>query len=521
MNNILLYKGLTILFASGFGFLLLLTTLRFISNIKTVSINKQWGNDEKNEDLENNVTDKDYEDYVCKICDWVYDENIGDPDGGISPGTKFEDIPDSWLCPVCGAGKEQFKLIVRKSGISYLAHLERSSDEIETEMRTIYEKAVTGKSPISSMRTPKQNNLLNNIQILPAQLANKPYDKEEVNFQTTIGKTADKPLTINLPFYVSHMSFGSLSKEAKTALAKGAAQVKTLNCSGEGGMLPEERDAAYKYIFQYSTGRFGVSEETMAQADAIEIKIGQAAKAGLGGHLLADKVTEEIAKIRGVTPYESIISPANHHDLNSLEDWKQRVIELKRFGVPVGLKIAASHIEDDLKIAIAIKPDFITIDSRGGATGAAPTHVKDNVCISVPYSIYRAKKFLLANGGEDISLLITGGFRTSADIVKALALGADAVGLSTAAMIGIGCQQYRVCHKGTCPVGIATQDEKLRAVFDIDKSAAMLVNLFTVYQQEIADFVRICGKKSVAELDVSDLVTTDINISQYTDIKHA
>ena len=201
MNNILLYKGLTILFASGFGFLLLLTTLRFISNIKTVSINKQWGNDEKNENLENNITDKDYEDYVCKICDWVYDENTGDPDGGISLGTKFEDIPDSWLCPVCGAGKEQFKLIVRKSGISYLAHLERSSDEIETEMRTIYEKAVTGKSPISSMRTPKQNNLLNNIQILPAQLANKPYDKEEVNFQTTIGKTADEPLTINLPFY--------------------------------------------------------------------------------------------------------------------------------------------------------------------------------------------------------------------------------------------------------------------------------------------------------------------------------
>ena len=124
------------------------------------------------------------------------------------------------------------------------------------------------------------------------------------------------------------------------------------------------------------------------------------------------------------------------------------------------------------------------------------------------------------NGGEKMSLLITGGFRTSADIVKALALGADAIGLSTVAMIGIGCQQYRVCHKGTCPVGIATQDEKRRAVFDIDKSAAMLASLFRVYREEIADFVRICGKKSVNELDVSDLVTTDINISQHTNIKH-
>jgi len=127
---------------------------------------------------------------------------------------------------------------------------------------------------------------------------------------------------------------------------------------------------------------------------------------------------------------------------------------------------------------------------------------------------------LRENGGEKMSLLITGGFRTSADIVKALALGADAIGLSTVAMIGIGCQQYRVCHKGTCPVGIATQDEKRRAVFDIDKSAAMLASLFRVYREEIADFVRICGKKSVNELDVSDLVTTDINISQHTNIKH-
>ncbi|MDM8568392.1 glutamate synthase-related protein, partial [Thiotrichales bacterium HSG1] len=171
--------------------------------------------------------------------------------------------------------------------------------------------------------------------------------------------------------------------------------------------------------------------------------------------------------------------------------------------------------------ALQLKPDFITLDSRGGATGAAPTHIKDNICIPTPYSIYRAHKFLQENGGEDISLLVTGGFRSSADIVKALALGADAIGISTIAMIGIGCQQYRVCHKGTCPVGIATQDEKLRAVFDIDKSALMLTNLFKVYQEEIADFIRICGKKSISELDVSDLVTTDINISQYTAIKHA
>jgi glutamate synthase domain-containing protein 2 len=539
MSEILLYKGLSILFAAGFSFLLLLLILRVVcGNRRTDSVNQQWETDLNVEkEVEKESVEKAPEPiekevaegqavYVCNVCDWVYDENKGDVDGGIEPGTRFEDIPDSWICPICGVSKEQFKKVIRKQepGLSYLAHLERPSDELETDMRVIYEKAVTGKSPISAMRTAKQANLLNNVQILPAQLAKKPYDKSEVevNFQTTIGKTANKPLTINLPFYVSSMSFGSLSKEAKTALAKGAAEVKTLNCSGEGGMLPSERAAAYKYIFQYSTGRFGAIPEVMAQADAIEVKIGQAAKAGLGGHLLADKVTEEIAKIRGVTPHQTIISPANHQDIHSIEDWQRRFAELREQtdGVPIGLKIAASHIEDDLKVALAIKPDFITIDNRGGATGAAPTHIKDNICIPAPYSIYRARKFLRENGAEEMSLLITGGFRTSADIVKALALGADAIGLSTVAMIGIGCQQYRVCHKGTCPIGIATQDEKLRAVFDIDKSAAMLANLFRVYREEIADFVRICGKKSVSELDVSDLVTTDINISQHTNIKH-
>ncbi len=167
--------------------------------------------------------------YVCEVCEWVYDENKGDPDGDIQAGTRFADIPDSWVCPVCGVGKEQFKQVIRKLELGYLANLERPSDAVETEMRVIYEKAVTGKSPISAMRTAKQANLLNNIQILPAQLAKKPYDKNEVtvDFRTTIGPTADKPLTINLPFYVSSMSFGSLSKDAKIALATAAAAVKT------------------------------------------------------------------------------------------------------------------------------------------------------------------------------------------------------------------------------------------------------------------------------------------------------
>jgi glutamate synthase domain-containing protein 2 len=319
------------------------------------------------------------------------------------------------------------------------------------------------------------------------------------------------------------MSFGSLSREAKISLAKGAASVKTAIFGGEGGMLPEEKTNAYKYVFEYSTGRFGATEETMRQANGITIKIGQAAKAGMGGHLMGSKVTEEIARVRCVTQGQDCISPASHRDINSKDDLKERITWLKEItdGVPVGIKIAASHIEEDLEVAVYCQPDFITIDCRGGSTGAAPNHIKDNVCIPAPYAIDRAKKYFRKNKVEGISLIVTGGFRTSADIAKALALGADAVGVSTMPMIGIGCQQYRVCHKGTCPVGIATQDPKLRARFNIEKSTQMLTNLFQVYNHELEDFARILGKDDIHELDVDDLITLSREISEYTNIRHA
>ena len=173
-------------------------------------------------------------------------------------------------------------------------------------------------------------------------------------------------------------------------------------------------------------------------------------------------------------------------------------------------------------MALFIGPDFITMDCRGGATGAAPTHVKDNVCIPAPYAIPRARKFLDNHPkGKGVTLMVTGGFRTSADIAKAMALGADAVGTSTMPMIGIGCQQYRVCHKGTCPVGIATQNPKLRERFDIEKSTAMLTNLFTVYQNELSDFVRILGKERMADVNMDDPVTLSGDLTQYAGIKHA
>lgn len=470
--------------------------------------------------------------YVCDICDWVYDEKHGDPDGGIAPGTPWEEIPDDWVCPVCGAGKDDFSRVISKPPESassedfYLAKWERKNDDREPEFRSILNKALSGEEEISSMRSPKWLNLLEQVVFLPGQLARRPLDHREVkpNLKVVIGPKASKPLAIDLPFYVSDMSFGGLSKEAKIALAKGAANSGTAIFGGEGGLLEEEYQAAKAYVFEYSTGRYGATEENMKKSHAIQIKMGQAAKAGLGGHLLASKVNADIAAARGIEPGRDCISPANHPDIIDQADFIKKVAWLKKVGdgIPVGVKIATGWVERDIEIALAAEVDFITLDARGGSTGAAPDHIKDNVCIPLPYALARARQFLLQAGKDkEVSLLVAGGVRTSGDIAKCLALGATAVGLATTSMMGIGCQQYRVCHKGTCPVGIATQNPDLRSRFNIEKSSKMLTNLFRVYAEELADFPRMCGKTDISELGLEDLASLTLDVAAGTGVSFA
>lgn len=473
--------------------------------------------------------------YVCGICDWTYDAALGDSDGGIDPGTPWENIADGWVCPVCGAEKEDFSRVLghspepESSSVSegfYLSSWEKKSDEREPEFRSILNKALSGEEELSSMRSPKWRNLMESIVFLPGQLARRPLDHREVspNLGVVIGPKAAKPLSIDLPFYVSDMSFGALSKEAKIALARGAARCGTAIFGGEGGLLEAEYQAAHAYVFEYSTGRFGATEENLKKSHAIQIKMGQAAKAGVGGHLLAAKVNEDIVAARGVPPGTDLISPANHPDIHGPADFARKVAWLREVGegVPVGVKIATGWIEADLDVALAAGVDFITLDARGGSTGAAPDHIKDNVCLPLPYALARARNFLHKVGKkEEVSLLVAGGVRTSGDIAKCLGLGANAVGLATTAMMGIGCQQYRVCHKGTCPVGIATQDPELRLRFNVEKSATMLANLFTVYAKELADFPRMCGKRDIAALGLEDLAALTMDVATGTGLNFA
>ena len=355
----------------------------------------------------------------------------------------------------------------------------------------------------------------------PAQLDRLPTQGDEpVDTSVVLGARAARPLRLDIPVFVSHMSYGALSAEAKEALARGASAAGTAIASGEGGAHPRERDNADRYIFEMASGYFGWNEDNIRAADAIEIKIGQGAKPGLGGTLLGAKVTPEIAEVRGVEPGTDVHSPAHFRDINSPADLARRIDEIRSItgGAPIGVKFAAGDVEADLAVAVEAGADWITVDGLGGGTGAAPVHVKDNVGIPSMFALIRARRWLEDHGVRDVQLIATGGFRTADEMAKALALGADAVALATASLMAIGCQQYRACHRGTCPVGIATQDQTLRDRLDVTTSAARLDAFLRSTAAMIVDYARVCGHTAVGQLSRADLVTLDRGIADRTDI---
>ncbi|HBF5909412.1 TPA: alpha-hydroxy-acid oxidizing protein [Clostridioides difficile] len=476
--------------------------------------------------------------YKCSVCGYIYDESKNDK--------TWDELSEDWECPVCTKGRSYFgkistvyyeedekvaedivedesKLNTEKEGdLNYLSTYLRRDDEVEKHMDIIHEMAVTGKSIIEPMRTKLPVISWDDILIMGAQLNPLPLNEhDEVNTTTIIGKKAKKPMIIENPVYISHMSFGALSKELKITLAKGAAQNKTAMCSGEGGILPEEKEASYKYIFEYVPNKYSVTEENLKNSDAIEIKIGQGTKPGMGGHLPGEKVTEEIAKVRNKPVGQDVISPSCFEEIQSKEDLKKLVDELREVseGRPIGVKISAGHIEKDMEFIAYAKPDFVTIDGRGGATGASPKLLKDATSIPTIFALYRARKYIDTHG-LDMDLVITGGLRISTDFAKAIAMGADAVAIASSALMAAACQQYRICGSGKCPVGVATQDEELRKRLHIENSANRVANFLNVSLEELKTFARISGHKDIHDLSVDDLYTVNSEISNYTNIQH-
>ena len=361
------------------------------------------------------------------------------------------------------------------------------------------------------------------IQFLPAQLSRRPLlDEEAVATEVVIGSSAKKPLILDKPFFVSDMSFGSLSKEAKISLAKGAELSGTGICSGEGGMLPEEQASNSKYFYELASAQFGFSWDKLDKVQAFHFKGGQGAKTGTGGHLPGSKVTAEIAKVRGLTKGETAISPAAFPDMKTIGDFKQFADKVKDVtgGIPVGFKIAASRIEDDIDFALAVGVDYIILDGRGGGTGSAPTILRDNINVPTIPALARARQHL-DKVGSTIELVITGGLRLPEDIAKAMMMGADAVAMSNGPLQAIGCIGMRACGTNNCPVGIATQKDHLRARLEIDKSAKRLFNYFTAMNDLVKVVARSCGHSHVNQFNKNDLSTFDRDMHHLTGIPYA
>jgi len=446
------------------------------------------------------------------------------------------DLPDGWTCPVCGSGKDAFRAnapvmaaaatrseTASSLGEEYLSEWRRPADDLEKHMADIHALAITGSPIIEPMRTTMPTFSWDEILLRGAQLAKLPLNKSQpVNTRTVIGPSAATPLILDAPIFVTHMSFGALSREAKLALAKGSAEARTAMCSGEGGILPESLDAAHKYIFEYVPNKYSVTDGYLARVDAVEIKIGQSAKPGMGGHLPGHKVTREIAEIRGFHEGQDIISPSHFPDIRTPEDLKETISRLREQtrGKPIGVKLAAGKLTDDIRIAMGAGADFITIDGRAGGTGAAPKVIKGATSVPSVFALARAREILDAEGADSVSLIITGGLRISSDFAKALALGADAIAIGTAAMMAVGCQQYRICHTGKCPVGITTQDPALRSRLNVELSATRVANFFKASIEELKEFARLTGNDDVHKLSLRDLCTTNSEISNHIGIEH-
>jgi glutamate synthase domain-containing protein 2 len=294
-------------------------------------------------------------------------------------------------------------------------------------------------------------------------------------------------------------------------------------CSGEGGMLPEEQANNSRYFYELASGKFGFSWDKVKKAQAFHFKGGQGAKTGTGGHLPGHKVTKEIAEVRGLKEGENAISPAAFPDLKTADDFKRVAEEVreKTGGIPIGFKIASSHIEADIDFALAVGVDYIILDGRGGGTGSAPTILRNNINVPTIPALARARKHLDKVGATDVTLIITGGLRVAEDFAKAMMLGADAIAVANSALQAIGCLGMRACSSNNCPVGIATQKESLRQRIIIDQSAKQLNNFFGASTDLMKVVARSCGHDHVSKFNFNDLSTLNYDMHRFTGIPFA
>ncbi len=378
--------------------------------------------------------------------------------------------------------------------------------------------------PAAAMGVPRDSlPKWDDLQFVVGQLHKLPLlDDEDVATDLVIGPNAERPLRLDIPLFVSDMSFGALSEEAKVALSGGAELAGTGICSGEGGMLPEEQAANSRYFYELASARFGFSWDKVGKAQAFHFKGGQGAKTGTGGHLPGAKVKGKIAEVRDLEEGEPAISPARFPDWTELSQYRDFAAEVRERtgGIPVGFKLSAQHIEKDIDAALEVGVDYIILDGRGGGTGAAPLIFRDHISVPTIPALARARRHLDRCDAEGVTLIITGGLRHPADFAKALALGADGVAVSNAALQAIGCLGMRACHTNNCPVGIATQKPGLRARLPVDVAAERLARFFGAAVELMTVVARAAGHRHLGEFSKEDLTTFKQDMAQLTGVAY-
>jgi glutamate synthase domain-containing protein 2 len=409
----------------------------------------------------------------------------------------------------------------------------------------IHHKAQTGEYLLRGFGTQGPTPNFDMITVVPSQIASEaPRDKyrEECDMEVLIGEdTCDKPMRLKLPFVWPAMSFGALSKEAKLALAIGAAMTGTAANTGEGGVLPEEMWYSRGYtneaftqkewepgghlIVQWSTGRWGVSVDYVNSGDGVEVKIGQGAKPGMGGHLLGSKVTEDVARVRGIPVGSDALSPCRYYDVKTLDDMKHMVDFLRdvtNYQYPIFFKLGPSRPYADVAACIEAGADAISIDGLVGGTGCSPDLVTQGVGIPTIACIPPAVQALKDYGvHRKVKLIALGGIRNGLDSFKALAMGADAVGFGSAAEVALGCRVCYACHKGNCPYGITSHKPELRARLDPVEGGQRLANFLHATAEEIKILTMLSGHNGIAELSPEDLRAMDLNTAALTGLKLA
>lgn len=392
-------------------------------------------------------------------------------------------------------------------------------------MLEIQRKSSTGSYKVRGCGATRIVPTFDDLSILPAQVSRPPIDsyREPCKTEVVLGdRFAENPLKIDTPIMIGAMSFGAISKEAKISFARGATLAGTASNTGEGGMLPEERHYADKLIVQYASGRFGMSANYLNNAEAVEIKIGQGAKSGMGGHLLAKKVTAEVARIRNIPQGTDALSPARHMDIVGPEDLGMKIDQLRDitdWKVPIIVKFTAGRVEQDVKIAAKAGADIIVIDGMQGGTGAGPEVITEHSGIPTIQAIMEADTALKeVNLRTEVSLVAAGGIRSGADVAKAIALGADATYIGTAALVSIGCKVCKACSKGKCPKGIATQDRMLRRRLDPVRGGQRVANYIKAMTAEAKMLTQQAGNTDIQKLEKEDLVSLTMEASQITGI---